>query len=222
VKKVYVFLSDTRPPTADGRPRNGRWTVDRGRWVGQAFQPVREGKPSTNRGTNKRMGDRRRRMAGGRHPRRIGFPACQKTASERGARKNFVTLLSWRFILFSPRRHEDTKVEKDRQRIGERINEWGPQTADGRRRNGRGTLTVGDGRAGFSACREKIPFVSLRFCGLLLFNHKDTKNFFFLGEKESQTEGGFGIGAGVLVGLPLPEHQGLLEQRAWGTQVSPQ
>jgi hypothetical protein len=32
------------------------------------------------------------------------------------------------------------------------------------------------------------------------------------------------VGAGVLVGFvpPLPEHQGLLEQRAWGTQVSPQ
>jgi hypothetical protein len=33
---------------------------------------------------------------------------------------------------------------------------------------------------------------------------------------------GVAVGAGVLVGLPLPEHQGLLEQRAWGTQVSPQ
>jgi hypothetical protein len=52
--------------------------------------------------------------------------------------------------------------------------------------------------------------------------HKGEEFFFFLGEKGSQTEDGVAVGAGVLVGLPLPEHQGLLEQRAWGTQVSPQ
>ena len=116
--------------TADG----GRQTA-----VGRAFQPVGEGNPSTNGGTNQRI---RPRTAGGRHPRRIGFPACQKIASERGARKNFVTLCSWWFILFSPRRHEDTKVEEDRQRIGERINEWG--TADGR--IDRGPQTADGGR----------------------------------------------------------------------------
>ena len=35
---------------------------------------------------------------------------------------------------------------------------------------------------------------------------------------------GVEVGDGVLVGFvpPLPEHQGLLEQRALGTQVSPQ
>jgi len=50
------------------------------------------------------------------------------------------------------------------------------------------------------------------------------KFYVFLGEKGSQTEDGFGIGAGVLVGFvpPPPEHQGLLEQRALGAQVSPQ
>jgi hypothetical protein len=74
--------------------------------------------------------DRGRQTAGGRHPRRIGFPACQKAASERGARKNFVTLRLGG-LFFS--HHEGTKT----QRLRKTVNEWG--TADGRPRDGRRT-----------------------------------------------------------------------------------
>jgi hypothetical protein len=137
---------DRGPQTADGS-RTGfpaceeertvnEWgieTADRGRQtaVGRAFQPV--GKRTVNEwGTNKRMGDGGRQTADG-GPRRAGFPACQKTSIERGARKNFVplclcVLVVYSFLTTKTRRHKGSETR--------------PKTAEWMTNRGRRCLSV--------------------------------------------------------------------------------